>query len=342
MRRPEPPTTSCGPVNRRWPASAHEEAAEHWEAALDLEGKGRSGEPDELEQRAQLLLRLADLRYETGRYDRTVTAHLDEALQLFTQLGDTRRMAQTHSRLGRSLITGTSPLNIDVPRALDHYRRAEAILAGGGDDAGLGYVHAGLALASLWGMRPDDGLAASDHALEVAVRLGNDAAARGGDGATRPSPDRPRFDRRGDATAGGGLAGRRPAGPRGDDVLRHVDRRRLDLPPPRPERDPTLVPAGARLLPPVLRMARGHRRLPGPGPRPGGLVGRCPGGAPAGRAGAIQCPVSGARRRAVGPGCVAVGSTTRPGPHVGQPLDGISVHAVAGKGDGAPGRPGRG
>src|SRR5205085_1933453 len=93
---------------------------------------------------------------------------------LYEQLGDTALVAQIHSRLGRSLTTGTSPLNIDLTRARDHYRRAEAVLAGGGDGDALGYVHAGFALASIWGLRADEGLAAADRALGVAQGLGNE------------------------------------------------------------------------------------------------------------------------------------------------------------------------
>src|SRR5439155_6891017 len=47
-------------------------------------------------------------------------------------------------------------------------------LTKGPDSVALGYVHAGLALAAIWGMRTEDGLAASERALELAERLGHD------------------------------------------------------------------------------------------------------------------------------------------------------------------------
>jgi eukaryotic-like serine/threonine-protein kinase len=153
---------------------AYEEAAEHWETALDIDEKSQGEAADRLEPRAHLLLRLGDLKYTTGLDYRGAIASLEKALRLFEQLGDTRRVAQTHSRLGRHLATGTSPLTIDIPRAFDHYRRAEAILADGPEGAGLGYVWAGIALASIWGMRTGEGLETAGQAMDLAERLGNE------------------------------------------------------------------------------------------------------------------------------------------------------------------------
>src|SRR5439155_15012823 len=90
------------------------------------------------------------------------------------QLGDTRRVAQTHSRLGRHLATGTSPLTTNIPRAFDHHRQAEALLVDGGESADLGYVLVCLALASVWGLRTAEGLEASEQAMQLADRLGNE------------------------------------------------------------------------------------------------------------------------------------------------------------------------
>ena len=154
---------------------AYEEAVEHWEAALRVAGKGRSAEADGMEKRAQLLLRLGDLKYTTGLDYRGGVSALERALRLYEQLGDTQRVAQTHSRLGRHLATGTSPLTTDIPRALDHYRRAEAVLVDdGAEGAALGYVWAGIALASIWGMRTDEGLQTSEQAMKLAERIGNE------------------------------------------------------------------------------------------------------------------------------------------------------------------------
>jgi class 3 adenylate cyclase len=150
---------------------AYEEAVEHWEAALAVdESRGTVGP----ERRAQLLLRLGDLKYTTGLDYRGAISALEQALHLYEQLGDTRRVAQTHSRLGRHLATGTSPVTTDIPRAFDHYRKAEALLVDEAESADLGYVRVGLALASIWGMRTDEGLETSEQAMRLAEHLGNE------------------------------------------------------------------------------------------------------------------------------------------------------------------------
>jgi tetratricopeptide (TPR) repeat protein len=153
---------------------AYEEAVEHWEAALKIDEKGQGGAADRREQRAQLLMRLGDLKYGTGLDYRGGVSLLEQALHLYEELGDTRRVAQAHSRLGRHLATGTSPLTTDIPRALDHYRKAEAILVDGTENAALGYVRAGIALASIWGVRTAEGLETSEQAMQLAERLGNE------------------------------------------------------------------------------------------------------------------------------------------------------------------------
>ena len=125
---------------------AYEEAAQHWVAALELydEDAGSAG------ARAHLLERLGDLKYTTGIDAQGSIACLERALRLYEGLGEAERVAQVHSRLGRDLATGTNPAIIDVPRALAHLRQAEEILAKGPESSALGYVHVGMALASIW------------------------------------------------------------------------------------------------------------------------------------------------------------------------------------------------
>ncbi len=60
-------------------------------------------------------------------------------------------------------------------RALDHYRAAEAVLSKCEERAPLCYVYIGLASAALWGMRTEEGLAASEQAVAIAERLGSEA-----------------------------------------------------------------------------------------------------------------------------------------------------------------------
>jgi class 3 adenylate cyclase len=147
---------------------AYEEVAEHWEAALELldEQEGSST------AQARLLERLSDLKYTTGIDAPGSIECLERALRLYEQLGDDDRVAQMHSRLGRDLATGTSPATIDIPRALAHLHQAEQILVRGPEGSALGYVYVGLALASVWGMRTEEGLSASERAMQLAERLG--------------------------------------------------------------------------------------------------------------------------------------------------------------------------
>jgi class 3 adenylate cyclase len=148
---------------------AYEEAAEHWEAALELfEDDG--GDPA---AHARLLERLGDLKYTTGIDPQGSISCLERALALYEQLGENERTAQMHSRLGRDFATGTTPSTIDVQRALRHLRRAEELL-GKAENSALGYVYVGLALASIWGMQTEEGLAAAERAVELAGRLGNE------------------------------------------------------------------------------------------------------------------------------------------------------------------------
>ncbi|HEV8625961.1 MAG TPA: protein kinase [Acidimicrobiia bacterium] len=146
---------------------AYEEAAEHWEAALELldeqEGSATA--------QARLLERLSDLKYTTGIDAAGSIECLERALRLHERLGDDERVAQMHSRLGRDLATGTSPATIDIPRALGHLHQAEQILAKGPEGSALGHVYVGLALASVWGMGTEEGLSASERAMQLAERV---------------------------------------------------------------------------------------------------------------------------------------------------------------------------
>ena len=85
------------------------------------------------------------------------------------QLGEPELVAHVHSRLGSAL--STLPESWDLPRAVHHYRQAEAILAVGSASSALGYVYAGLAQVACWDVRIQDGLGASAKALDIAEGL---------------------------------------------------------------------------------------------------------------------------------------------------------------------------
>jgi DNA-binding CsgD family transcriptional regulator/tetratricopeptide (TPR) repeat protein len=144
---------------------AYEEATAHWRTALEWMDRHAV----ELGRRARLLERLGDLTYLAGiDYDAGI-AYLQRALQLYEQLGQADRVAHVHSRLGSAL--STLPESWDLPRAVHHYRCAEAILAAGPPSSALGYVYAGLAQVAVWDVRIQDGLDASAKALDIAERV---------------------------------------------------------------------------------------------------------------------------------------------------------------------------
>jgi class 3 adenylate cyclase len=147
---------------------AWEQAAEHWQAALELMEE-QGAEPG---RRARLLERLADVMYVTGFDLPKGTGYLEAALKLYEELGQEKRAAQMHSRLGRDL--STFPDTLDIDRALEHFRAAEAVLGQGEERAPLAALYVGLATAAAWGVRTDEGLAASRRAMEMAERLGNE------------------------------------------------------------------------------------------------------------------------------------------------------------------------
>jgi class 3 adenylate cyclase len=148
---------------------AWEDAALHLHAALELM-EDQGGEPI---ARARLLEQLADLMYVTGTDPARGVAYLESALKLYKEGGDAERAAQMHSRLGFHLSFFLD--NMDIARAREHLRAAEAILGAGPERPAQGYLYIGLACAALWSMRNEEGLVASRRAMEIAERLRNEA-----------------------------------------------------------------------------------------------------------------------------------------------------------------------
>ena len=147
---------------------AHEEAANHLEGALEvMEDKGF--EPT---RRAELLRRLGDLMFISGVDLPKGIIFGERALKLYEEAGEVDRAAQMHSRLGRDLSTYPPTMNID--RALEHFRAAEAVLAQGPERASLVVMYTGLANAAIWGLRLEEGLSAARRALEIADHLNDE------------------------------------------------------------------------------------------------------------------------------------------------------------------------
>lgn len=154
---------------------AYQDAVHHWDAAVELLTEVSEGSPSRETniRQAAFLERLGDLLM-VGGIDTTRSIEtLERALRLYEEAGMMERAAQMHSRLGRdlSVYVGT----MDIPRAIDHYRAAEKVLAAGPARAPLGYVYIGLATTALWANDTDTGLSAARKAAEIARELGNES-----------------------------------------------------------------------------------------------------------------------------------------------------------------------
>jgi class 3 adenylate cyclase len=148
---------------------AWEEAAEHWSSALEL----MEDEDVEKRRRVALLERLGDLIYITGENWERGIQHLEEALAIHEELGQSGRAAQIHSRLARDL--STYPERSDLPRARQHVDAALALVGSSGDSAGLAALHVVAATVDYQDLRGESGLEHTARALEIASNVKSDA-----------------------------------------------------------------------------------------------------------------------------------------------------------------------
>ena len=147
---------------------AYEEVAPHWQAALELM-QDLDCDP---ERKAHLLVGLGNIHYVTNPQDAKGIEFLEQALQIYESLGRQERVAQVHSQLG-AVHSFRSPIT-DIPSAVQHYHKAEAILSEGPDRISLAAVYAGLAMVAQHLNRANEGLAWSRRAMEMAERIGHD------------------------------------------------------------------------------------------------------------------------------------------------------------------------
>jgi len=144
---------------------AWEDSALHLQAALELmEDQGADPLP-----RADVLEQLADLMYVTGTDPAKGVAYLEKALRLHEGAGEVERAGQMHSRLGFHHAFFMDAM--DIGRAREHLRAAEAVLGTGPERPAQAYLYIGIATAALWSVRTEEGLAASRRAMEIADRL---------------------------------------------------------------------------------------------------------------------------------------------------------------------------
>ncbi|TVR34751.1 MAG: hypothetical protein EA388_08345 [Nitriliruptor sp.] len=138
---------------------AWDEAVGHAEAAVAI--LDRDGAPPERQGEAAVaaaeLLRRSSLDYARS------IDHLDAALGHYRVAGDEVAVATVRGHLGRLLSMHHSVM--DIPTALEHFAAAESVLVDG--EAAFG-VRLGQALAALFGLRTEQGIAASQRAVELA------------------------------------------------------------------------------------------------------------------------------------------------------------------------------
>ncbi|HYZ93874.1 MAG TPA: AAA family ATPase [Actinomycetota bacterium] len=147
---------------------AYEDAAEHLDAALDL--MERHGSDAAL--RARLLGTYGDLMFVTGLDYGKGIERIEQAARVLDETGDAFGAATMRSRLGRALSTFDTWMDID--KAIELFREAEAVLSTQPESAALAHTYVGLASAALYGLRIDEGITAAARAAAIAERLGRD------------------------------------------------------------------------------------------------------------------------------------------------------------------------
>jgi tetratricopeptide (TPR) repeat protein len=147
---------------------AYEDASLSWLAALRLMEE-HNIEP---QKRARLLERLATLMYITDLSDPKGIEYLARALNIYEESGETEHAALVHSRMGAALAMRSAISN--PLTAMEHYRKAEAILGKGPDSRSKANLYAGMAMAALLLVLHEEALAWSRAAVDISERIGDD------------------------------------------------------------------------------------------------------------------------------------------------------------------------
>jgi class 3 adenylate cyclase/tetratricopeptide (TPR) repeat protein len=148
---------------------AWEEAADDWEAALEI----WPDEPETRAERAALLERLGDAMYVSGIRAEDGIDYLEEALRVYESLGDRNRVARLHSKLGRAL-GGFPPIHADLRRAMPHFEAAEPIFESAPEGPARAAFLIAKGSAEYMNGQPEASLATLSRALLMAERIGNE------------------------------------------------------------------------------------------------------------------------------------------------------------------------
>ena len=151
---------------------AWEDASAHWDGALAV--MDRTGADAAV--RAALLVALAELMAVIGDLGRQIS-YLEQALALYTELGDDERTAQLNSRLGmaHSLIDSIFADHLDIERAFRHFDAARPVLERGPARKARGHLETGISTALTYALQIPRGLEAAARGVEIAEQIGDEA-----------------------------------------------------------------------------------------------------------------------------------------------------------------------
>ena len=145
---------------------AFEEAGSHWRAALQLMDDHGGGDQ---QRRAQVLWRLSDALVSPAA---KAVEYCEAALQLFETGGDNQYIVLAHTRLATHLSSPSLGV-MNVPRAMEHFRKAEALLTETSPENLITY-YVTMAFAWYVSMRTEEGLLAARSDMEAGERFGSD------------------------------------------------------------------------------------------------------------------------------------------------------------------------
>jgi tetratricopeptide (TPR) repeat protein len=141
---------------------AYAEAREYWKTALGL--IDRQG-GDESARRASVLSGLSNELITQGP---KAVGYLEAALREYEKLGDNRSAVEAHIRLGQYY--SRPNMLMDLPRALEHLRKAERFAAGDPTGIALSYILLTRASVCIWSDALNEGIAAARRAIEIGER----------------------------------------------------------------------------------------------------------------------------------------------------------------------------
>jgi tetratricopeptide (TPR) repeat protein len=146
---------------------AYAEAARHWRNALGMTSECAL----DPERHASLLCRLGDELVSTGPQ---AVEYLEAALSILERVGRLDLVADVHASLALCLAAPNLGVT-NVPRAIEHVRKAEVLLKDANESANLCRFCIIKASACTFALHSRDGMNASSYAMEMSERLGRPA-----------------------------------------------------------------------------------------------------------------------------------------------------------------------